>query len=92
MRANQRAKSSSGENKQTELFIITSCISEHIASTIFNILGIPAEDDPDLRGRRKKVKIEIQLAKIPTADGSRLFDFCPSRIQSVPNTAVPVFN
>lgn len=33
----------SGENKPTELSYTNSCISEHIASTVFNMVGIPAQ-------------------------------------------------
>ncbi|MDE5867191.1 MAG: CtkA family protein, partial [Lachnospiraceae bacterium] len=33
----------SGENKPTELSYTNSCISEHIASSIFNMLGIKAQ-------------------------------------------------
>lgn len=34
----------SGEGKPTELSYTNSCISEHIASSIFNMLGIKAQE------------------------------------------------
>ena len=34
----------SGDRKPTELSYTNSCISEHIASSIFNMLGIPAQE------------------------------------------------
>ena len=34
----------SGQGKRTELSYTNSCISEHIASTIFNMVGIPAQE------------------------------------------------
>lgn len=73
----------SGENKLTELSYTNSCISEHIASTIFNMVGIPAQETLlgtfDIGGKTKIVC----ACKDFTADGSRLFDFC-----SIKNTVI----
>lgn len=73
----------SGENKQTELSYTNSCISEHIASTIFNMVGIPAQKTIlgtfEVGGKSKIVC----ACKDFTADGSRLFDFC-----SIKNTVI----
>ncbi len=66
----------SGENKPTELSYTNSCISEHIASSIFNILGIKTQKT--LLGTYEingKTKI-VCACKDFTADGKRLFDFC----------------
>jgi len=67
---------SSGENRLTELSYTNSCISEHIASSIFNMLGVPAQET--MLGTFKvgeKMRV-VCACKDFTADGSRLFDFC----------------
>lgn len=73
----------SGEGKHTELSYTNSCISEHIASSIFNMVGIPAQETIlgtyDVNGKTKVVC----ACKDFTADGSRLFDFC-----SIKNTVI----
>lgn len=73
----------SGENKPTELSYTNGCISEHIASSIFNMVGIPAQETIlgtfEVRGKSKIVC----ACKDFTADGSRLFDFC-----SIKNTVI----
>ena len=73
----------SGENKKTELSYTNSCISEHIASSIFNLLGIAAQrtilGTYDINGKTKIVC----ACKDFTADGSKLFDFC-----SIKNTVI----
>lgn len=73
----------SGENKRTELSYINSCISEHIASSIFNMLGIKAQKTIlgtfDINGKTKVVC----ACKDFTAGGSKLFDFC-----SIKNTVI----
>ncbi len=66
----------SGEKKPTELSYTNSCISEHIASSIFNMLGIRAQET--LIGTytvNGKTKI-VCACKDFTAGGKRLFDFC----------------
>lgn len=72
-----------GENKPTELSYTNSCISEHIASTVFNMVGIPAQKTIlgtfEIGGKSKIVC----ACKDFTADGSRLFDFC-----SIKNTVI----
>lgn len=73
----------SGAAKPTELSYTNSCISEHIASSIFNILGIRAQET--MLGTFKigeKVKI-VCACKDFTSDGRRLFDFC-----SIKNTVL----
>lgn len=73
----------SGENKKTELSYTNSCISEHIASSIFNLLGITAQETIlgtyDVNGKTKVVC----ACKDFTAGGSKLFDFC-----SIKNTVI----
>ena len=73
----------SGESKKTELSYTNSCISEHIASSIFNMVGITAQNTIlgtyDVNGKTKLVC----ACKDFTADGSRLFDFC-----SIKNTVI----
>ena len=66
----------SGEKKPTELSYTNSCISEHIASNIFNMLGIKAQET--LLGTftvKGKTKI-VCACKDFTVGGKRLFDFC----------------
>lgn len=66
----------SGKNKPTELFYTNSCFSEHIASSIFNLISVKAHET--LLGTFKvggKEKI-VCACKDFTADGKRFFDFC----------------
>ncbi len=73
----------SGEKKPTELSYTNSCISEHIASSIFNLLGIRAQET--LLGTfmvKGKTKI-VCACKDFTVGGKRLFDFC-----SIKNTII----
>ena len=79
----------SGQGKRTELSYTNSCISEHIASTIFNMVGIPAQETIlgtyDVGGKTKIVC----ACKDFTADGSKLTS-APSRIpSSILNMAAP---
>jgi len=73
----------SGEKKRTELSYTNSCFSEHIASSIFNMVGICAQKTIlgtyDVCGKTKIVC----ACKDFTADGSRLYDFC-----SIKNTII----
>ena len=66
----------SGSGKPTELSYTNSCISEHIASSIFNLLGIRAQETLigtyTVKGKSKTVC----ACKDFTAGGKRLFDFC----------------
>lgn len=66
----------SGKNKPTELSYTNSCFSEHIASSIFNLIGVKAHETLlgtfKVSGREKIVC----ACKDFTADGKRLFDFC----------------
>lgn len=66
----------SGESKPTELSYTNSCISEYLGSSIFNLLGITAQDT--LLGTYEvggKTKV-VCACRDFTADGSRLLDFC----------------
>ena len=73
----------SAGNKPTELSYTNSCFSEHIASTIFRMLGIRAQET--LLGTfRVSDKTKIVCAcKDFTADGKTLYDFC-----SIKNTII----
>ena len=66
----------SGDGKPTELSYTNSCISEHIASSIFNMLGIPAQEtilgSYTVNGKTKTVC----ACKDFSTGGKRLFDFC----------------
>lgn len=66
----------SAGKKQTELSYTNSCISEHIASSVFNMLGIKAHET--LLGTftvNKKTKLVCACGDF-TADGKILNDFC----------------
>lgn len=66
----------SAKEKNTGLSYTNSCISEHIASSIFKMLGIPTQQT--LLGTYKvngKEKI-VCACKDFTADGKILYDFC----------------
>lgn len=73
----------SAEGKPTDLSYTNSCISEHIASSIFNMLGINAQSTMlgtfTIRGKEKIVC----ACKDFTSGGKRLFDFC-----SIKNTVL----
>lgn len=73
----------SGMAKRTELSYTNSCLSEHLASSIFNMVGINAQKTIlgtyDVGGKTKIVC----ACKDFTADGSRLYDFC-----SIKNTII----
>ncbi|MCC8072779.1 MAG: HipA domain-containing protein [Clostridiales bacterium] len=66
---------SSAENKPTDLSYTNSCISEHIASSIFNILGLNAQKTIlgtyTVNGKEKVVC----ACKDFTADGEQFYDF-----------------
>ena len=66
----------SGENKPTALSYTNSCISEHLASSVFNLLGVRAQETMlgtyDVGG---KTKIVCACKDFVTS-GKRLFDFC----------------
>lgn len=73
----------SGENKITALSYTNSCISEHIASSIFNMLGIVAQNTLlgtfEVAGKIKTVC----ACKDFTNKTKRFFDFC-----SIKNTVI----
>lgn len=73
----------SAEGKPTDLSYTNSCISEHIASSIFNMLGIRAQETMlgifTVKGKERLVC----ACKDFTAGGKRLFDFC-----SIKNTVL----
>ena len=64
------------EGKPTELSYTNGCISEHIASSIFNLLAIKAQETIlgtfSVKGKEKLVC----ACKDFTVGGKRLFDFC----------------
>ncbi len=66
----------SGEKKPTEHSYTNSCISEYIASSVFNLLRIRAQETMlgtfCVRGKEKVVC----ACKDFTVDGKRLYDFC----------------
>lgn len=66
----------SGKNKPTELSYTNSCFSEHIGSSIFNLIGIKAHET--LLGTYKVSSREkiVCACKDFTADGRKFFDFC----------------
>lgn len=73
----------SGKEKPTELSYTNSCICEHIGSSIFNMIGIPAQKTLlgsfDVDGKTKVVC----ACKDFTADGKLFYDFC-----SIKNTVI----
>ncbi|MBS6397688.1 MAG: HipA domain-containing protein [Clostridiales bacterium] len=73
----------SGAAKPTELSYTNSCISEHIASSIFNMIGIQAQETmlgTFIVGGKTKI---VCACKDFTVGGWRLFDFC-----SIKNTVL----
>ena len=73
----------SAADKPTVLSYTNGCISEHIASSIFNLLGIPAQETMlghfTVKGKEKLVCACKDFA----TGGKRLFDFC-----SIKNTVL----
>lgn len=73
----------SGNGKPTELSYTNSCISEHIASSIFNMLGIKAQETIlgtfTIKGKEKIVCACLDF----TEGGKLLYDFC-----SIKNTVL----
>lgn len=73
----------SGSGKPTELSYTNSCISEHIASSIFNMLGIKAQETMlgtfTIKGKEKIVCACLDF----TEEGKLLYDFC-----SIKNTVL----
>lgn len=73
----------SGKERPTELSYTNSCISEHIASSIFNMLGISAQQTLlgtfEVNGKEKVVC----ACKDFTMAGKILYDFC-----SIKNTVI----
>lgn len=73
----------SAKGKPTELSYTNSCFSEHIASCIFNMLGIPTQETMlgtfEVNGKEKIVC----ACKDFTTDGKVLYDFC-----SIKNTVI----
>ena len=66
----------SGQNKPTDLSYTNSCISEHIASSIFNMLEIPAQETMLGTYMVKDKEKVVCACKDFTIGGKRLFDFC----------------
>ena len=66
----------SGAKKPTELSYTNSSISEHIASSVFNLLGVTAHDTM-LGTYTVDGKVKVVCACLDfTAGGKRLYDFC----------------
>ena len=66
----------SAAGKPTELSYTNGCVSEHVASSIFNLIGITAQET--ILGTyivRDKAKL-VCACRDFTADGLRFFDFC----------------
>ena len=73
----------SGAGKPTELSYTNSCISEHLSSSIFNLIGIEAQET--MLGTytvREKTKL-VCACKDFTTGQKRFFDFC-----SIKNTVL----
>lgn len=73
----------SAENKPTDLSYTNSCFSEHIASSIFRMLGICTQET--LLGTFQisgKTKV-VCACKDFTANGKILYDFCSIKTQSL---------
>ncbi len=73
----------SGKNKSTTLSYTNGCISEHLASSIFNLIGINAQKT--MLGKfvvGDKIKL-VCACKDFTEDGKRFYDFC-----SIKNTVI----
>ncbi len=66
----------SGRKRPTELSYTNSCFSEHIASSIFNLIGVKAHETLlgtfEVSGKKKIVC----ACRDFTADGKKFFDFC----------------
>ena len=66
----------SGEGTPTELSYTNSCVSEHIASSIFNMLDVKAQETMlgtfTVNGREKIVCACLDF----TEDGKKFYDFC----------------
>ena len=58
----------SGENKPTELSYTNSCISEHIASTVFNMVGIPRKRSLEPLRLEEKVKLSAPARISPQTE------------------------
>ena len=73
----------SGKDKPTELSYTNSCYSEHIGSSIFNMLGVKAQKTMlgkyEVGGKEKTVCACLDF----TAGGKILYDFC-----SIKNTVI----
>lgn len=73
----------SGSNKPTDLSYTNNCISEHIASSIFNLLGVDAQKTMlGLYRVGDKIKTVCACQDF-TVNGNRLLDFC-----SIKNTVL----
>ncbi len=73
----------SGKAKPMELSYTNSCISEHIASSIYNFLGVPAQETMlGTFALEKNVKVVCACLDF-TSDDKQFFDFC-----SIKNTVL----
>lgn len=72
----------SAADKPNELFYSNSCVSEHLGSTVFRMLGVPAQETrlgTHVNGRTKVVC----ACRDFTIPGKRFYDFC-----SIKNTVI----
>ena len=73
----------SAAKKPTDLSYSNGCISEHLASSIFNLIGIPAQETILGSYTVKEKQKQVCACKDFTVGGKRLFDFC-----SIKNTVL----
>lgn len=66
----------SGSHKPTALSYTNSCISEHLASSIFNIIGVKAQETMLGTFQVSNKKKLVCACRDFTENGKRLFDFC----------------
>ena len=64
------------KDKPTELSYTNSCVSEHIASSIFNMLGVKAHNTMLGTYRVRDREKIVCTCEDFTADGNVLYDFC----------------
>lgn len=72
----------SAAEKPTELSYTNSCLSEHIGSTVYRLLGVPVQETRLGTYRNGRTKV-VCACRDFTTPGIRLFDFC-----SIKNTVI----
>ena len=72
----------SAAEKPVELSYTNSCLSEHLGSTVFRLLGVPVQDT--MLGTHQNGRTKVVCAcRDFTTSGKRLYDFC-----SIKNTVI----